>query len=57
MAVINSVMNTKISAMNWLPNMQQLKLLTLRYRSFSEWGDDRGAVSFANKSCQYIDYA
>ena len=57
MAVNNSVMNAKISAMTWLPNMQQLKLLTLRWRSFSEWGDDHGAVSFANNSCQYIDYA
>ena len=57
MVVNNSVMNAKISVMTWLPNMQQPKLLTLRWRSFSEWGDDCGAVSFANKSCQYIDYA
>jgi len=28
-AVNNSVMNVKICAMPWLPNMQQLKLLTL----------------------------
>jgi len=57
MAVNNSVMNAKISAITWLPNMQQPKLFTLCWRLFSEWGDDRGAVSFANKSSQFIDYA
>jgi len=38
----------------YLPNH---KSLTLRWRSFSEWGAERVAVSYAYKSSQYIGYA
>jgi len=40
-----------------LSKMWSWKLLMLHWRSFSEWGGDRDAVSLAYQSCQYIDYA
>jgi len=33
----------------WLPDLQDQKLLTLSWRSFSEWGGEHVAFSFANK--------
>ena len=39
-----------------LYKMQHLKLLTLCWRSFSVWGCDHVALSFAHKGCQYVDY-
>jgi hypothetical protein len=54
MAVNNSDMNAKISTMAWLPYMQQIKLLTLRWRSFSGCGREHFAVVFASKGCQYL---
>jgi len=39
-----------------LPYLQHQKLLTLRWRSFSEWGSDRVTSSVASKGCQYCYY-
>ena len=39
-----------------LPYVQDQKSLTLRWRSFSEWGSDRIACPFAYKDCQFIGY-
>jgi len=50
----NSVTIMKTCAMPWLPNMQQLKLLTLRWRSFSGLGREDITVDFASKGCQYL---
>jgi hypothetical protein len=36
--------------------MQNQKLLTLRWRSFSEGGSDRTVYIFADKGCQYAAY-
>jgi len=52
--VNNSVMNAKLSVRSWLANMQQLKLLTLCWRSFSGCGREHVAVVFAGKGCQYL---
>jgi len=56
-AANTSIMPNSDQSTVQLPYLHNHKLLTLRWRSFSEWGDDRVAVSFANKSYQYIDYA
>jgi len=40
-----------------LPKIQTQQLLTLCWRSFSEWGSDCVAFSFAYKGCQYVGYA
>ena len=53
-AVNNSILNMKISSMGWLPNMQQLKQLTLRWRSFPGCGREHVAVVFASSGCQYL---
>ena len=39
-----------------LSKMQHPQLLTLCWRSFSEWRCDYVAFCFANKGCQYVDY-
>jgi len=39
-----------------LYKMQHPKLLMLCWRSFSDWGWDHLAVSFAHQGCQYVDY-
>jgi len=39
-----------------LYKMQHPKLLTLCWRSFSDWGWDHVAFSFAHQGCQYVDY-
>jgi len=39
-----------------LPEMQEHKSLTLLWRSFSRWGRDHVAFSFAYRGCQYFDY-
>ena len=39
-----------------LPKMQDLKLLTLIGRSFSRWGRERVAFTFAYKGGQYLNY-
>jgi len=36
--------------------MHSQKSLTLRWRSFSEWGSDRVVYCFAKEGCQYIGY-
>lgn len=40
-----------------LPKMQIIKFLMLHWNSFSELGNNRIVVSFANTSCQCIAYA
>jgi hypothetical protein len=42
---------------NNLLKMQSYKSLPLHCRSCEEWGGNRFAISFANKSCQYVRYA
>jgi len=39
-----------------LYTMQRPNSLTLCWRSFSEWGCDHVAFSFAYKGCRYVDY-
>jgi len=39
-----------------LYKMQHQKLLTLCWHSFSDWGWDHVAFSFAHQGCQYVDY-
>jgi len=39
-----------------LYKMQYPKLLTHHWRTFSEWGCDHIAFSFALEGCQYVDY-
>jgi len=39
-----------------LPDLQDQKLLTLRWHSISEWGREREALSFASKDNQYHIY-
>ena len=40
----------------WLPKMQNQKLLTLRWRSFSSWGREHVAFSLSYKGGQYSIY-
>jgi len=53
-AVNDSVMKARIRAMHWLRNMQQLKLLTLHWLSFSGCSREHVAVVFPSKGCQYL---
>jgi len=39
-----------------LPEIQDLKSLTLHWRSFSGWGSECDAILFAYKGGQYFDY-
>jgi len=41
-------------AMPWLRNMQDLKLLTLRYPAFSGFGTEFDAGVFDSNGCQYL---
>jgi len=52
--VNSSIMSSNIHAMPWLPNMQDQKLLMLRWRWFSECGREHFAVAFAPKDCHYL---
>ena len=52
-AVDHSAMNAKIRAMTWWPNMQQLKLLTLRWPSFSGCGREHVGGVYLTKDNQY----
>jgi len=52
--VNNCVMSRKIRVMPWLPYMQELKQLTICWRSFSGCGREHVAVVFATKGCQYL---
>jgi len=47
-AAHTSIMPNSDQSTVQLPNLHNLKVLTLRWGSFSEWGDDRIAVSFTN---------
>jgi len=40
-----------------LPYLQDHKSLTLHWRWYKEWGGDHVAISYANKSRQYVRYA
>jgi len=46
---------SRSTALGW-HKMQHTKLLTLCWRSFSDWGCDHVAFSFAYKGWQYVDY-
>ena len=52
--VNDSVLNPKICAMPWLPTIQQLKLGTLRWCSFSGCGREHFAVVFVSTGSQYV---
>jgi len=52
--VNNTVMCEKIHTMPWLQNMQDLKLLTLHWRSVSGCSREHVAVDFPSKGCQYL---
>jgi len=41
---------------NYLPNLQDQKLLTLCWHSFSEWGRERVTSSLAYNASQYLIY-
>jgi len=53
-AVNNYIMKAEISEMHWLPNMQQLTLLTLSSHPFSGCSRGHVTVVFASKGCQYL---
>jgi len=55
-AANTSVMHKSNQITVYLPYFQDHKSLTLRCRSFSQWGSDHGAGSFAYESCRYIGY-
>ena len=40
-----------------LPYIHEQESLTLPWGSFNEWGADYVAISYANKSFQYVRYA
>ena len=40
----------------YLPDLQVQKLMTLCWRSFSQWGRENVALSFAYKGGQYLIY-
>jgi len=50
----NYLMSAKICAMPWLPNMQELKLMTLHWCPFSGCGSEHVPDVFASKGCQYL---
>jgi len=56
MAANTSIMDKSCSTTLGLHKMQHPKSLTLCWRSFSEWGCDHVAVSFAHQGCQYVEY-
>jgi len=46
---------SRSTALGWY-KMQHPNSLALCWRSFSAWGCDHVAFSFAHKCCQYVDY-
>jgi len=65
-AVLLSVSSTNIANTSVIPNSDHITIqlpysqdqesLTLCWRSFSQWGSDHVAVSFACKCCQYVGF-
>jgi len=55
-AADTSIMDKCRSATPGWYMMQHTKSLTLCWRSFSDWGCDHVAFSFARKGRQYVDY-
>jgi len=54
-ATNTSIMDkSRSTALGW-HNLQHTQSLTLCWRSFSDWGCDHVAFSFAHKCCHYID--
>jgi len=51
-----SIMDKCHSTALGLYMVQHTKSLTLWWRSFPEWGCDHVAITFAQNSCQYVDY-
>jgi len=51
-----SIMSTCRNTALGLYKMQHRKSLTLCWHSFSDWGCDHVAISFAHNGCQYVDY-
>jgi hypothetical protein len=54
-AANTSIMGKCHSTALGLYKMQHTKLLTLCWRSFSDWGWDHVAICFAHNGCQYAD--
>jgi len=54
-AANTSIMGKCRSTALGLYKMQHTKSLTLCWRSFSDWGCDYVAISFAHNGCQYVD--
>ena len=52
--VNNSVMSVQIRTMPWFPNVEELKLLMLCWRSLSGCSREHFTVDFASKGCQYL---
>jgi len=52
----NSIMSKCRNTALGLYKMEHPKSLALCWRSFSDWGCDHVAISFAHNSCQYVDY-
>jgi len=50
------IMGKRNSKALGLYQMQYPKSMTLCSLSFSKWGCNHFAFSFANKGCQYVDY-
>jgi hypothetical protein len=55
-AANTSVMHNNDQVTGELPYLQDDKSLTLCWPTYYEWGGARVALTFANKSCQYIRY-
>jgi len=50
-AANTSIMHKNDQVTGQLPFLKDHKSMTLHWRSCQEWGSDRVAISFANKSC------
>ena len=55
-AANTSIMAESGSTALRLYEMQHTKLLTLRWRSFSDSGWDHAKISFTHNGCHYVDY-
>jgi hypothetical protein len=56
-AANTTVMHNNDQVTGELPDIQDHKSLTLRWRSCLQWGGDHIVISFTNKSCHYDHYA
>jgi len=55
-AVNGWVISSNIHVMPWLSNMQTLRFLTLRWRTFTWWGNEDMVRCFGWKRCHYMVY-